>query len=294
MKLIDLFLNVYRPLRLRGRSQQTCRLYGCTIRTFGKWCGYEPTIDDLTDLMIGRFLEDRAATRSPYTVEKERTQLVSLARFARDRGIIQIMPEVPPAPLPERVPRAFTLPELQGIMRAAVATRGTIGKVAAGVWFTALVSVLWETAERIGAVMDCIPGDLTKTHLLVRAEVRKGGKRDKAYRLSERTASLVRQVAGEQKIFEWPQGRTYLWAKYADIVARAGLGKGRRLSFHALRRSAASHFQSLGGDAVALLDHSNPRITHRWYLDRRLTDRGPQPCDLLPSIWPQAHGGSNG
>jgi integrase len=234
--------------------------------------------------MIGRFLEERAATRSPYTAEKERTQLVSLARFARDRGIIQIMPEVPPAPLPERVPRAFTLPELQGIMRAAVATRGTVGHVAAGVWFAALVSVLWETAERIGAVMECIPSDLTATHLLVRAEVRKGGKLDKAYRLSERTAALVRQVVGERKIFEWPQARTYLWAKYADVVARAGLGRGRHMSFHALRRSAASHFSAAGGDPVQLLDHSSPRITHKWYLDRRLTDRGPAPCDILPPL----------
>jgi len=285
MLLADLFSNYYRPLRLRGKSLQTCRLYGCTIRTFGKWLGYPPTVDDLSDLMLSRFLEERAATRSPYTAEKERTQLVSLARFARDRGLIQMMPEVPPAPLPERVPLAFTLTELQGIMRAAAATRGTVGHVAAGVWFTALVSVLWETAERIGAVLECVPGDFTGPHLLVRAEVRKGGKRDKAYRLSERTATLVRQAAGERRIFEWPQARTYLWAKYADIVARAGLGKGRHLSFHALRRSAASHFQSLGGDAVALLDHSNPRITHRWYLDRRMTDRGPQPCDLLPDIW---------
>ena len=132
--------------------------------------------------------------------------------------------------------------------------------------------------------MECVPADLTGPHLLVRAEVRKGGKRDKAYRLSERTTALVRQVTGERRIFEWPQARTYLWSRYADIVARAGLGKGRHLSFHALRRSAASHFQSLGGDAVALLDHSNPRITHRWYLDRRMTDTGPQPCDLLPDI----------
>jgi len=292
MKLIDLFLNFYRPLRLRGRSQQTCRLYGCTIRTFGKWCGYEPTIDDLTDLMIGRFLEDRAANRSPYTAEKERTQLVSLARFARDRGLIQVMPEVPPAPLPDRVPKAFSVAELQGIMRAAAATRGTVGAVTAAVWFTALVSVLWETAERIGAVLECRPDDLTDKSLHVRAEYRKGGKRDAVYRLSDETASLVQSARGEHRLFEWNGNRGYLWHRYADVVARAGLGKGRHLSFHALRRSAASHFQSLGGDASVLLDHSNPRITQRWYLDRRMTNRGPQPCDLLPAIWPQAHGGS--
>lgn len=285
MKLIDLFLNYYRPLRLRGRSQQTCRLYGCTIRTFGKFCGYEPTVDDLSDLMLGRFLEARAATRSPYTAEKERTQLVSLARFARDRGIIPIMPEVPPAPLPDRIPRAFSVGELQCIMRAVASSRGMIGRVTAALWFTALVSVLWETAERIGAILECCPSDFSPPNLLVRAEVRKGGRRDKSYRVTSRTADLLLQVSGDHRIFEWPTSRTYLWSKYAEIIARAGLGKGRHLSFHALRRSAASHFQSLGGDATALLDHSNPKITQRWYLDSRMTDRGPQPCDILPAIW---------
>ena len=67
MLLQTLFDDFYRPLRLRGRSANTTRLYGCTIRAFGKWLGYEPTIDDLSDLMISLYLEQRAATRSPYT-----------------------------------------------------------------------------------------------------------------------------------------------------------------------------------------------------------------------------------
>jgi integrase len=103
-------------------------------------------------------------------------------------------------------------------------------------------------------------------------------------RYSARTCDLLRQACGKRALLEWPLSHTLLWAKYADIVARAGLGRGRHLSFHALRRSAASHYASLGGDPVQLLDHSSPRITHRWYLDRRLTDRGPAPCDLLPRL----------
>lgn len=284
MLLQHLFDNYYRPLRLRGRSDNTCRLYLCTIRAFGRWLGYLPTIDDLTDLTLARYLDERAATRSPYTAEKERTQLVSLWRFAADRGIVTTRPEVPAAPLPERVPRAWSVDELSAIMRAAAATRGKVGSVPAGHWYTALVAVLWETAERIGAILECCAEDFQPPHIYVRAEYRKGGKRDRIYRLSESTCEMLTRACGKQKLFEWPQSRTLLWAKYADIVARAGLGRGRHLSFHALRRSAASHFAAAGGDPVKLLDHSSPRITQRWYLDRRLTDRGPAPCDLLPRI----------
>jgi integrase len=284
MLLKDLFDRFYRPLRLRGRSANTNRLYGCTIRAFGKWLKYEPTVDDLTDLTLSQYLDHRASDHSPYTAEKERSQLCSLWRFAADRGIVQTRPEVPPAPLPDRIPRAWTLDELGAIYRAAAATRGKIGPVPAGIWYPALVSVLWETAERIGAVMECLRSDFDAPHLHVHAEYRKGGKRDRVYKLTERTCGLVLQSAGVVKLFEWPAARTSLWSKYADVVARAGLGKGRHLSFHALRRSAASHYAARGGDPVQLLDHSSPRITHKWYLDRRMTDRGPQPCDVLPGL----------
>lgn len=284
MNLQDLFDNLYRPLRLRGRSANTTRLYACTIRAFGRWLRYVPTTDDLTDLTLSQYLDHRAAHRSPYTAEKERSQLCSLWRFAADRGIVATRPEVPPSPLPDRIPRAWTLGELGAIYRSAAATRGMVGFVPAGVWYAALVSVLWESAERIGAVLECRPDDFDGSCLYVRAEYRKGGKRDRVYRLSSRTCGLLTQARGSRRLLEWPRSRTLLWSKYADVVARAGLGRGRHMSFHALRRSAASHYAARGGDPVQLLDHSSPRITHRWYLDRRMTDRGPAPCDVLPGL----------
>jgi integrase len=193
-------------------------------------------------------------------------------------------PCVPPSPLPDRIPEAWSIDQLCSLTRAANATRGYIGKVPAGIWYGALVAVLWESAERIGAILACHPEDFASPFLNVRAEYRKGGKRDRAYRLSPATCDLVSQACGKNRVFEWPYSKEYLWTKYKDVVARAGLGRCRKCGFHQLRRSAASHFAAAGGDAVKLLDHSSPRITHRWYLDRRLTDRDPPPCDVLPSI----------
>lgn len=284
MTLHQLFDDFYRPLRLRGRSANTTRLYGCTLRSFSKWLGYVATLDDLTDLTISRFLEQRACERSPYTAEKERTQLLSLWRFAADRGLVRDRPCVPPAPLPDRIPVAWTVEQLQGLMRSASATRGYVGAVPAGVWYAALLSVLWETAERIGAILACQPGDFLAPVLTVRAEYRKGGKRDRVYRLSSETCDLVTRACGASHLLDWPQNHGYLWKKYKDVVARAGLGHDRKTGFHQLRRSAASHFAALGGDPVKLLDHSSPRITQRWYLDRRMTDRDPPPCEVLPRI----------
>ena len=278
------FDDYYRPLKLRGRSPNTSRLYGCTLRAFSRWLGYAATLDDLTDLTISRYLEHRASERSPYTAEKDRAQLLALWRFAADRSMLRDRPCVPPAPLPERVPVAWSVDQLQALMRAAAATRGYVGAVPAGIWYTALLSVLWESAERIGAILACEPGDFLPPVLTVRAEYRKGGKRDRVYRLSPETCELVVKACGSRRLFEWPRCHTYLWGKYKEVVARAGLGHDRKVGFHQLRRSAASHYAALGGDACKLLDHSSPRITQRWYLDRRMTDREPPAFEVLPKI----------
>lgn len=284
MTLNDFFSTTYRPLRLRGRSPNTTRLYGCTIRAFARWLRYEPTLDDLTDLTISRYLEHRASIRSPYTAEKERTQLLSLWRCAADRRLVPDRPTVLPAPLPERTPTAWTLEQLRSLRRAAAATRGTVGTVPAGVWYAALVSVLWETAARISEVLDSPPAAFAPPHLLVAAEQRKGRRRDRLYLLSPDTCTLLAQALGSTRLLDWPWSREYLWLRWKDIVARAGLQRPGRCGFHELRRAAATHYASLGGDATRLLDHDNPRTTRRWYLDPRLISSGAPPCEVLPRL----------
>lgn len=284
MRLSELFDNNYRPLRLRGRSPNTTRLYGCTLRAFGRWLGYPPTVDDLTDLTLSRYLEHRAAIRSPFTAEKERTQLLSLWRFAADRGIVRDRPEVPPSILPERTVEAWTPDQMRGLLRAAAATRGSIGAVPAGAFWTALVLVLYDTAERIGAVLDTKAADLHPPYLNVRAEHRKGRRRDRLYTLSQETLdALAAMPADREKLLPWPYARVYLWKRFAEVVARAGLGTGRRARFHAIRRTVATAYAAAGGDATALLDHASPKTT-RAYLDPRQLPGPPPPAALLPRL----------
>ena len=308
MRLIDLFDNLYRPLRLRGRSPATTRLYGCTIRAFGKWLGRDPEIRDLDELVLARYLEARARQVAPLTAEKERSQLCALASLAWERRMIETKPTCPPAAIPDRVPQAWTLEQLRAVMVAAAdpATypQGRHGRpprfarpVAAppasksaeikAVFFAAILPVLYESGERIGAMMEARIGDYQRPHLVVRAEARKGRRRDRLYRLSDSTCDRIEAaIAGRADglVFVWPWTRTLLWREFGKAVKRAGLNTRKRLRFHQIRRSAATHYAAAGGDAVEMLDHSSPRITQRWYLDPRLCDRGQRPCDLLPPI----------
>jgi integrase len=290
MTLIQFFETIYAPLRLRGRSENTRRLYRCTLKSFKKFLnGREPTLEDLDDLAVSQFLAHRAETRSAFTAEKERTQILSLWRFACDRRTpgVSVKPCVPPTPLPERIPTAWTVDQCRELIRSASKATGLVSGIPASVYFQAIVSVLWESAERIGAILALKVVDCEAGRILVRAEYRKGRKRDKLYSLTPTTCRLVdeccRGKKPTDKIFKWDKNPPMLWYEFGKIVDRAGLSGGRRAKFHQLRRSSATHYASRGGDATALLDHSSPRVT-KAYLDPRFLQAGPQPCDVLPPI----------
>ena len=289
MTLNELFEDYFKPLRLRGRSENTSRLYRCTIRSYERFLGRLPTVEqDLDDLTISRFLSARSENRSPYTAERERNQLVSLWRFASDRRIVESRPCVPANNrLPERVPTAWSVESLRHLVSVAGATPGRVGDVPAGVFWKCLICVLYETAERISAIMGARVGDWQRPRLLVKAEYRKGGKRDRLYTLTSDTSDLVdflcRGHASSDNIFRWDRCWTHLWSRFGDVVKAAGLDGGRRAKFHQLRRCAASHYAAAGGNPTQLLDHSSPRIT-RSYLDPRYTELGTPPCLVLPQL----------
>lgn len=290
MTLKQFFATVYRPLRLRGRSENTSRLYGSTISAFQKWLAAEgiadePRLQHLDELLLARYLEERSKTHSPYTAEKERTQLMALARLANERRLIDRIPTCPPGVLPDKVPTAWSADELRRLLAAAGSVRGLVSGVPAAEWFPAVISVAWETGERIGALLQTKRADYRRPMLTVPAEARKGRRRGRVYQLSGGTCDRLDALAasGSDLLLPWDKCYTYLWARLRDILKAAGLS-GKRLGFHQVRRSAISHIAAAGADPVAFAGHSNPATTKRWYIDPRMTDRGPAPHELLPRI----------
>ena len=294
MKLTKFFNDVYRPLRLRGRSENTSRLYHATIAAFRRWLlaegiADEPSLEHLDELLLARYLEHRQATRSPYTAEKERSQLMSLAKLANERRLIDRVPTCPPSVLPDKVPTAWTADELRRLWKAASEATGQVAGVPAGVWFTAAISVAFESGERIGALLATNRDDYRRPTLTVQPEARKGRRRGRVYTLSDATCDRLDALAActGTRLLPWDMAHTYLYNRLRKILAAAGLS-GKRIGFHQVRRSAISHIAAAGGDPVQFAGHANPAVTKRWYLDPRMTDRGPKPHELLPRI-DQAH-----
>ena len=284
MKLQAFFDNYYRPLKLRGRSQATSKLYGCTIRSFGKVLMRDPTLEDLSnEVELARFLEHRQATVSPYSAEKERSQLMSMARLANERRMIPSLPTCPPGVLPDRVPKAWTDDELRRLFAAAASTPGRVGSVPASEFWPALILCAFESGERIGALLAAKPEHYGRPFLHVPAESRKGGRRARVYELSDELCDRLERLMGGEYIFNWPHPETYLWDRYKKIRERAGI-TGKRQAFQQVRRSAISHIAKAGGDPVAFAGHAQAATTKRWYLDPRMVPRGPRPSDLLPKM----------
>jgi integrase len=289
MLLETFFTDVYRPLRLRGKSANTTRLYGCLFRALARHLYRPPQLADLDELVLARYLDARAGKGlSPYTVERERNALLALARLARERGMLTTMPIVAQALLPEATPVAWTVAQMSALMDAAGRMPGLVGVVPAGVWWPALLSVLWETGERVTAIIETPAANYQRPHLAVPAHARKGGQRERLFTLSPETCdaldAIQRLTGGKGGVLPWTRNRTSLWGNMKQMVRREGLGEGRGFRFHCVRRSTASHFAAAGGDSTRLLGHSSPKLTSRWYLDPRITDTGPKPCDLLPRL----------
>lgn len=289
MTLQRFFDDYYRPLRLRGRSHNTSRLYGCTIRTFGKFLERTPQLEDIADEMtLARFMDWRQSTRSPYSAEKERSQLMAMARLANERRMIPALPACQPGVLPDRPASAWTEDELQRLFAAAASTPGYVGRVPAGEYWAALVMTCYETTERIGAMLEVEPRHLRGSFLEVPGEIRKGGRRARVYELSDGLCDRLKRIAkvNRDRIFAWPHPRTYLWDRLRDdVMERAGLS-GKRMAFQQVRRSSISHMARAAGDAaaIAFAGHVQPATTRKWYLDPRFVPRPQRPSDLLPRL----------
>jgi integrase len=286
---LDRFLtDVYVPLRLRGRSPESVRLLRHAITQFSRWLGRPALLDDLDDLVVSQWLAKMAEKKSPNSVSRERSGILALWNLAQGRGLVRLRPTVAPELVPQSTPRAFTADELARLAQAAKWSTGWVGPVPAGVFFQALIAVGLETGERINALLSTPRHCWHRPTLVVPASIRKGKRQERVYELSPEACDLVDRVTAHEgpTVFWWIASDTALRKRWKTITRRAGLGDGRDVQFHALRRSTASHLAAAGFDATSYLGHSTDRITRRSYLDPRVVDATrPKAWQSLPRIF---------
>lgn len=274
-----LYRERYEPLALRSRRPNTKRLYRATLKCFNVFLGRPATLADLTDATVNAFAAHRLASGlSKSSVNKDLFNLLALWRWLHKKHLVETWPDVALENPPARVPVALTREELATVKAAIQREEMPPGSA----FWLALFFVIWDTAERINAVLaltwDRV--DLAAGWVRYDAEHRKGARADNALPIAGETIAALKQIRRrEGPVFRWPYSPTYIYRRLGRIMQRAGLPDNRLYKFHALRKSVASHYEAAGGNATELLGHSSRKIT-RAYLDPRIV-RTTAAIDLL-------------
>ena len=284
MLLRDLLRDVYAPLK--GICDRTIELYQFTIDAYGEVLGREPTLADLEELSVARFLAHRVRTRSPATAAKDRSQLRALWEFASRRKLVDTWPTIPLIKVPERVPEAWVTAEMERLLASAAQETTAYEGIPASLWWTALILLAYDSGERASALVALRWENVRGCNVIFKAEDRKGRRRDILREISVHTADALLAIKGDRSpgdlVFPWPRCRSYLWRRLEIILERAGLPAGRKDKFHRIRKTTASYYQAAGGSAQWLLDHADPATTRK-YLDPRIV-RGQAAPDIIPPI----------
>ncbi len=287
--LLRMFRDHYEPMRLLGRSPRSSKQYVIMLRHFARFLGRPAVISDLDDLTVSRFaayLRNNCG-QSPISVNKGLDKILSLWRFLNRRRIVETYPEIRKLPEPGRIPQAWTLEQAAKLLATCRRVKGTFRpNIRAADWWVALHLLIWDTGERVGALLGLCwdDVDLDTGWLCIRAELRKGKVKPLMRRLRPETLDALRAIIKPQRslILPWDLKRCLLYTHYTKVLAAAGLPNDRRSKFHRMRRTVASHFAAAGGDATALLDHTSRSVTLH-YLDPRIV-KEVQAIDLLPAI----------
>lgn len=287
--LTAFYSQVYEPNALRSRRPNTKRLYRTTLHKFTEFIGRVATLDDLNDETINGFAAWRTKQKlSKHSVNKDLFNLLALWRWAHKKGYVENYPDVEMEKAPKRTPVAWTQAEISKLFSTCNGLSGSISGVPAATWWLTLLSVCWDTAERISAVMSLKWSDVDIADRWVRfdAEYRKGGRADNLRRIAKDTSARLNSMKKyqdnydpESLVFNWPYSKTSIYTKLEGILKKAGLPHDAKSKFHRIRKTAASFYEKAGGNATELLGHTK-RETTAAYLDPRIVER-PEAVDLL-------------
>ena len=278
----SLLEETYFRLNPRIRCEHTRDQYRFALKNLTDSLGHEPADTDLLDDNVAAmmvYLQNKGLAAK--TINDRRGRINALWSWLARRGVVRTWPTTPRIPEPERTPVAWLQDQLPSLFAAFDSERVLIAGIPAPAWWKSIHYAFWDSGERVGALIQARFDFLDGAWLLVPAEVRKGGHKDKAYRLEKDTLEAINAIRAPARelIWPWPFCRDYLWTRYRIIRRRAGLPTDRRSSFHRMRKTVASYYTKAGGDATALLDHSSRLVTKK-YLDPRIVET-PQAADLL-------------
>lgn len=263
-----------------GLSDQGAYQLQIAVRRLEAWAGKPVHLADLsTDLVAGFLRHLLNSGQAPATVNSKRRCLLTLWRSAADEGLAPPVGRIKPAREPQRIPDSWTLEQVAQLFAYTKSLRGRVAGIPRGLFFYSLLSALYDTGERVGAVLACRPDDFggVAGTLRIPPESHKC-RRERLCRLSSDTVTAVVRLISipvrRQIIWPWPHSRRHLFRTLRKIIEDAGLPTSKRGMglTHRLRRTAGSLVEANGGCGEQHLGNSR-RVFEAHYLDPRLANR---------------------
>jgi integrase len=291
MTLAELF---ERYSDLRNLNPKTMLLYSMLLDRLRAFLEHEPTVLDLDDLVISRYLRARA-TQSwggkvvrPASVQKDKVMLQAVWNLAARKRWARDFPELPRIKVAKSIPtgRAYTAADVAQMIRQARHRRGRTGGKLSCWWWATLIYMAYCTGERAAALLSLRWGelDLERRRVVFKGETRKGQTHDIERDFTEQLAGMMLPQRGQpdELVWNWDRARGSLWTSLKLLCRLAGV---KYRGFHGLRRTRASYAALAGGTAAAtqVLDHSDPRLQER-YVDSQICPTEQSSVDCLPPL----------
>jgi integrase len=291
MTLSELF---ERYADLRNLDEKTMRLYGSLLVRLRAFLGREPTVADLDDLTISRYLRARVSDTwagkkiRPASVQKDKAMIAAVWNLAARKRWVNEFPELPRIKVSKSIAtgRAYTAEDVAAMIRRARHRKGTTGGKPSAWWWSTLIYMAYCTGERATALMSLRWGELDtkRRRVIFLGSTRKGSTRDIERDFTADLAEILEARRGEPGDLVWPWDRCKgsLWTSLKLLCRLAGV---RYRGFHGLRRTRASYAALAGGKAAAtqVLDHSNPQL-QELYVDPTICPTEESGVDVMPAL----------
>jgi integrase len=279
---------------LRNLDRKTMSLYGMLLERLRAFLGHEPTVTDLDDLTISRYLRQRASdtwagkTIRPASVQKDKVMLQAVWNLAARKRWVAEFPELPRIKVSKSIPtgRAYTAEDVAALIRQARHRKGRTGGVTSAWWWSTLIYMAYCTGERATALLSLRWGevDTARRRVIFLGSTRKGQTRDIERDFTADLAEILEARRGQPNdlVWQWDRQRGSLWTSLKLLCRLAGV---KYRGFHGLRRTRASYAALAGGKAAAtqVLDHSDPKLQER-YVDPTICPTEESGVDLMPRL----------
>lgn len=285
---------------LKNLSQRSVTMYDASLDRFRDFLGHEPGVEDLDDLVLSKFLRWRSTTVhdarrgliSPASLAKDSAHLRSLwtwlarKRWKKANGELLEFPDYARPRVPRPRPAAYTVEELQLLLHAARHRRGYISGLPACWYWTTKLMAMFQTGERIGAVLAIRWGevDLDRHCLTFLAATRKGHHETITRAISPELCAVMapQRRAADALVWPWLEARKPL-SIYPSLKVLCKTAGVPYHPFHSIRKSTASYLKKAGKSAKTQLGHSSEEMAEHHYYDERITGTE-SALDYLPPL----------